>query len=871
MFSPSLLADPRIVPDPYPTYAWLVENEPVHWSSSLQAWCVMHYADCNTVLRHEDMKAQRMDAVLRLKFPGKSLPADSIYHQFTQNVMMYTDAPLHDVLRKSTFSGFTREAHEFYRQQIDQVTADLVAAIPEGVTEIDAVEALTSRLPVRAAVHAFGVPEEDLPFVLPRVAEIMTYWSGPQSQPIELPRLLACLAELHDYALELVQGQRGKVAPGTAIARLGAVDLEQAGVTLDQVIHQLVLLLIALFAPTTPGSASSGLLAFIANPEQIDRFRADPASAKNAADEVFRYNSSNQFTWRVAARDLENRRNPNRPRGCSRAVPGLRQPRPQSVSGPQLLRSRAPQQCPASVVRQRRALVPGKADRLDRDTQLLRCAVPAVRPRAAGGGSGVERQSRVSQPRRVAGEVQLISARWAAGSIMAVARLQLGPVTDEAVTELATACGGPSAPRTVGPADPELAALLDLERARQRDTLNLVAAAGFMHRTALACAGSELGNVSGEGYPGAQFHAGCAVADQVEELAVRRAKAAFRAQYANVQPHSGTSANIAVLAALLGRGGTLLAMDLRAGGHLSHGASASITGKHYRAHGYGVDRDGLIDLDEVAEKARRHRPRLIICGASAYPRRINFAGFRAVANSVGAYLLADVSHIAGLIVAGQHPNPIDHAHVTTCSTYKQLGGPRGGLILMGREAHAPAPSGEPLSGAIQRAVFPQCQGTPNFAAIAAKAAALRHARSPAFAALAEATVANARVLAQALARRGQRIVTGGSDTHMVIIDLRPTGLTGVAAERALEACGILANRNVIAGDRLPPAVAGGLRLGTNVVSLRGFGAIQIAQLATLIDRTLRELAAEGELGPAARAEIAKEVDRLCTQFPLPDT
>lgn len=305
MYRTTHLADPQIVADPYPIYSSLIENDPIAWSDSLKAWCVMTYADCVEVLKHCDLRAQRMESVLDLKFPGERLPEDSIYHRFTQNVMMYTDPPLHDVLRRATNAGFTREAHAFYAKAIEQVTADLVDSISHQVTEIDAVELLTSPLPVQAAIRAFGVPEEDLSFVLPRVSAIMTYWSGPQEQPIELSQLLVRLEELHEYSLALVQAQRGSVPEGTAIARLAAVDIEEAGVSLDQVIHQLVLLLIALFAPTTPGSASSGLLAFAKNPRQVEIFRDDPDAAANAASEVFRYNSSNQFTWRVASRDVE--------------------------------------------------------------------------------------------------------------------------------------------------------------------------------------------------------------------------------------------------------------------------------------------------------------------------------------------------------------------------------------------------------------------------------------------------------------------------------------------------------------------------------------------------------------------------------------
>jgi len=301
----SPLSNPDIVPNPYPVYAALAEKEPVHWCDGLQAWAILRHADCVSALNDDRLKAERMESVLNVKFPNHGLQPDSIYHRFTKNVMMYTDPPTHDSLRKSTHAGFTRAAHEHYSGLIEAVASDLVATIPEGKTEIDAVKDLAAKLPVNAAVRAFGVPEEDLEFVVPKVNAIMTYWSGPQTQPLPLDRLLDCLSDLHTYSLELVQGQRGKVLPDTVIARLAASQPTNTDCTLEQTIHQLVLLLIALFAPTTPGSASSGILAFATNPEQIQRFRADRACSENAANEVFRYNASNQFTWRLAAQPID--------------------------------------------------------------------------------------------------------------------------------------------------------------------------------------------------------------------------------------------------------------------------------------------------------------------------------------------------------------------------------------------------------------------------------------------------------------------------------------------------------------------------------------------------------------------------------------
>lgn len=260
--------------------------------------------------------------------------------------------------------------------------------------------------------------------------------------------------------------------------------------------------------------------------------------------------------------------------------------------------------------------------------------------------------------------------------------------------------------------DQELYGLLEREQLRQHETLAMVAAASVADPSVLVCEASAAGNVTTEGYPGARYHAGCDVVDAVERLAVDRAKAAFGARYANVQPHSGSTANQVVLCSLLDPGDTVLGMGLKAGGHLTHGAAASMSGRFFTPVRYGLDGDGLIDYDAMAELARRHRPRLIFCGASAYPRAIDFGRFREVADEVGAYLVADISHIAGLVATGQHPSPVDVAHVTTTSTYKQLYGPRGGLILLGRDAETPTASGKPLAAAIQDAVFPYLQGTP---------------------------------------------------------------------------------------------------------------------------------------------------------------
>jgi glycine hydroxymethyltransferase len=422
--------------------------------------------------------------------------------------------------------------------------------------------------------------------------------------------------------------------------------------------------------------------------------------------------------------------------------------------------------------------------------------------------------------------------------------------------------------------DPELAALLEDEVGHQRSTLAMIASASIADPSVLAAGGAALSNVTAEGYPGARYHSGAARFDQVENLAVERAQQLFGARYANVQPHSCSSANLAVLAALVPPGGTLLGLDLDAGGHLTHGSAASVTGRHYRAVHYGLDRCGRIDYAQVAELASQHRPRVLIAGASAYPRVLDFDRFRAIADSVGAYLVADISHIAGLVVAGEHPSSIDAAHITTTSTYKQLGGPRGGLILSGQEHQSPGPDGRtPLARLMQRAVFPQSQGTPNPATIAAKARAFALASGPEFKQMARLITEDARALAAELSGLGYRILTGGTDNHMVLLDVYERGLTGVVAERALEECGILANRNRIPGDTKPPLVTSGLRLGTNILAQRGLGPEHMWECASLLHTVLAATIASSDtayrIDPATAAQVRADVGKLCARYPLP--
>lgn len=422
--------------------------------------------------------------------------------------------------------------------------------------------------------------------------------------------------------------------------------------------------------------------------------------------------------------------------------------------------------------------------------------------------------------------------------------------------------------------DPVLYELIAREHRRQAQTLTMVAASSIADPAVLACEGTALLNTTTEGYPGARFHAGCGVVDEIERMAIDRARRAFGARYANVQPHSGTSANQIVMFSLLRPGDTVLGLDLDAGGHLSHGSPASVSGIYFNAVAYGVDANGCIDMAEVRRLALEHRPRLIICGASAYPRRIDFAAFREIADEAGAYLLADISHIAGLVAAGEHPSPIDHAHFTTTSTYKQLCGPRGGLVLMGRDHDVPGPGGRgTLSSLVQRATFPFFQGTPGLASIAAKASALARVATPGFREAARRITGGARALADALAARGYTLVSGGTDNHIVLVDLASRGLTGLQAERVLEGCGIIVNKNRVPGDRRGALVTSGVRFGTNGLALRGMGAEEMPACAALVDTVLRAARPVGdrdyEIDPRVVEDVRHGVAVLCARFPLP--
>ncbi|MGB0969606.1 MAG: serine hydroxymethyltransferase [Mycobacterium sp.] len=426
-------------------------------------------------------------------------------------------------------------------------------------------------------------------------------------------------------------------------------------------------------------------------------------------------------------------------------------------------------------------------------------------------------------------------------------------------------------------ADPQIADLLLEEHRYQSHTLNLLAASSPADPSTAIAGGISFPAVTAEGYPGRRFHSGAMNVDALEDLAVTRAKRLFTARHANVQPHSGSSANLAVAFSVLNPGDTILGLHLDSGGHLTHGARASITGKYFRTAHYGLDASGKIDLEQVRTKALQYRPRLIICGASAYPRRIDFAAFREIADEVGALLLADISHIAGLVVAGEHPSPIDIADFTTTSTYKQLRGPRGGLILLGeRDTDAAVPPGDagltwPQS--IDKSVFPGTQGTPSFANIAAKCVAFEKARRPSFSSWVRKVVHDANLLAAHFSAAGLGLLTYGTDTHLLVVDLRDNlSISGYLAEKALERCGFLANRNRVPNDHRSAYVASGLRIGTNHLAARELSDNDVLICAETIVRILFNTRAISdttyELDCAISDEAAAIISSICARNPL---
>jgi len=415
--------------------------------------------------------------------------------------------------------------------------------------------------------------------------------------------------------------------------------------------------------------------------------------------------------------------------------------------------------------------------------------------------------------------------------------------------------------QSVTEADPEIAASIRSEIGRQRDEIELIASENLVSAAVLDAMGSPLTNKYAEGYPGRRYYGGCAHVDVAESLALDRARKLFGCAWANVQPHSGAQANQAVFLALLQPGDRILAMDLSAGGHLTHGARPNLSGKWFEARHYGVcAKTGRIDLDQVEALARRHRPKLIIAGGSAIPRTIDFARFRAVADDVGAWLLADMAHIAGLVATGLHPSPLPHAHAVTSTTHKTLRGPRGGLIL----------SDDPAVGRrIDSAVFPGLQGGPLMHVIAAKAVAFGEALRPEFREYAGQVVANAQSLAAALTDGGLDVVTGGTDTHLVLADLRNRTATGRDAEAALGRTGLTCNKNAVPFDPAPPTVTSGIRLGSPAATSRGMGAAEFAQIGRWILRVIDGIEVHGTTGdPAAEAAVREEVRALCARFPV---
>jgi len=409
-------------------------------------------------------------------------------------------------------------------------------------------------------------------------------------------------------------------------------------------------------------------------------------------------------------------------------------------------------------------------------------------------------------------------------------------------------------------ADPELAAAVDRERDRQQWQIELIASENIVSRAVLEAQGSVLTNKYAEGYPGRRYYGGCEFVDAAERLAIERAKRLFGCPFANVQPHSGAQANQAVFLALLKPGDSILGMALAAGGHLTHGARPNLSGKWFNALSYGVrPEDGRIDFDEVERLADAHRPRLIIAGGSAYSRIIDFARFRTIADAVGAHLMVDMAHFAGLVAGGVYPSPLPHAHVVTTTTHKTLRGPRGGLILS---------NDEEIGRRIDAAVFPGLQGGPLMHVIAAKAVALREALEPEFKRYAGEVVENAKALAATIAAAGLEIVSGGTDSHLMLVDLRPLGITGRDAERSLERAGITCNKNGIPFDPQRPTVTSGIRLGSPAATTRGFGQDEFRTVGRWIVEVLGGLARGPGNNGMAEACVHKKVHELCARFPI---
>jgi glycine hydroxymethyltransferase len=403
-------------------------------------------------------------------------------------------------------------------------------------------------------------------------------------------------------------------------------------------------------------------------------------------------------------------------------------------------------------------------------------------------------------------------------------------------------------------ADPEIGSAIHDEIRRQQTTLELIASENFVSEAVLEAMGSPLTNKYAEGYPGRRYYGGCEHVDRAETLAIERAKALFGAEHANVQAHAGAQANLAAYLALMPPGSILLGMALAHGGHLTHGHKVSFSGILFRSVQYGLSPEtGLLDYDAVERLAKEHRPQVIVAGASAYPRFFDFVRFRAIADAVGARFVFDMAHVAGLVAAGVHPSPVPFADVVTTTTHKTLRGPRSGLILCKSE----------FAKAVDKAVFPGMQGGPLMHVIAAKAVSLKEAATPEFRAYAAQVVANAKALAEELMSRGYRLVTGGTDNHLLLVDLKEAGYSGADAETALHRAGITVNKNAVPDDPRPPAVTSGIRIGTPAVTTRGLGVSEIRRLGGWIDQALRR-----RTDPSALDAIRGQVEELCRAFPL---
>jgi len=402
--------------------------------------------------------------------------------------------------------------------------------------------------------------------------------------------------------------------------------------------------------------------------------------------------------------------------------------------------------------------------------------------------------------------------------------------------------------------DPEVAEAIELEKERQNNKLEMIAAENFVSRAVMEAAGSVMTNKYAEGYPGKRWYGGCEFVDIVERLAIERAKELFGAEHANVQPHAGAQANMAVYFALMNPGDTYMAMNLAHGGHLTHGSPVNFSGKLYRVVPYGVSRETeLLDYDDLLRMARETRPKVIMAGATVYPRIIDFGKMREIADAVGAHLVVDMAHIAGLVAAGEHPSPVPYAHVVTTTTHKTLRGPRSGMILCKKD----------YAEMIDRAVFPGMQGGPLMHIIAAKAVALKEAMTPEFKAYQRQIRLNAAALSESLLERGQRLVSGGTDNHLMLVDLTPLGITGKQAQEILDSAGITANKNTIPFETRSPYIASGLRLGTPALTTRGMREPEMRLIGGLIDDVLRN-----PDDAVIRERVRGTVDELCQQFPL---